>query len=135
MTTQNDPFREPFKSINPQPESEVKTCAPTSPLQTTDAIAADPQQRWKDAVKSAGASNPAAGSPIPPADGNPSYEQRLWDEYAGRAMESLILALKPQIDDMGYVFPSSWRPIVSGSQKFATEMMAERAKRLKGETK
>ena len=92
-------------------------------------------ERSEESVKSAGASNPAAGSPIPPADGNPSYEQRLWDEYAGRAMESLILALKPQVDDMGYIFPSSWRPIVSGSQKLATEMLAERAKRMKGETK
>ena len=67
--------------------------------------------------------------PDPPSDGNPSYEQRLWDEYAGRASEADIEAHR-EFDQVKYAQTRE-----EARFAFADAMMAERAKRMKGETK
>ena len=165
--------RAAFQSLPPtgaQPESEVKTCA-TNPNKET------PMEPKKTILESV-ASNPAAGSPIPPADGNligegnkcpacaapevdaetprtvyacgsstydhrpgtfkqvcgnPSYKQRLWDEYAGRAMTGM-LAYQPA-DTILTMEALRSAVFANAAADIADAMMDERAKRLKGETK
>lgn len=52
----------------------------------------------------------------------------LRDYFAAKAMAALIVSRPPQIDGMGYILPSEWRPIISGAFKLADEMIQEREK-------
>lgn len=47
---------------------------------------------------------------------------------AAKAMAALISARPPEIDEMGRILPSQWRPLVSGATKLADELIAELSK-------
>lgn len=41
------------------------------------------------------------------------------------ALPAMIHLLKPEVDSMGYILPTQWRPVVSGCIKIADEILRE----------
>lgn len=44
---------------------------------------------------------------------------------ATKAMQALILNREPEVNGMGEILPTEWRPVVSGAVKIADEMLRE----------